>query len=102
MPTRIYQLTTAPTDLLGATTTDIDGVALDLQQGSTYTGRFSALDAQGVMKFLAVATGTTVDPGDRATPLRSFEDMVIKPVQGEEIVVWSDSAGFLAINSTGT
>ena len=96
MPTQIYRLTAAPTNLIGAL--DIDGMALDLQTGQTYTGRYTAVDVQGVMKFKAVVSGTTVAPEDRATPLRSYEDAVIKPVAGEDIVVWSESNGFLAIN----
>ena len=96
MPTQIFMLSTAPTNLVGAT--DIDGLALSLENGKTYSARYTATDVQGVMKYLVVPTGTQVTPAARATMIRSFEDVIIKPVATEDLVFWSESNGFLAIN----
>ena len=77
MPTQIYQLTTAPVNLIGAN--DIDGNPLSLAVGSRYQGRFVALDPQGVLKVLEIADGTAVPASATALPVRTYEDLIIVP-----------------------
>ena len=96
MPTQIYAVTPTPVDLLAAN--DIDGQPLDLQIGKRYSGRYSAVGPQSILKFLAVASGTTVTADSPATPVQVFEDIIIVPLQGEELYVWGDNDGQIAIN----
>jgi hypothetical protein len=98
MPTQIYRLTEAPTNLIGAT--DINGDLLDLQPGRTYSARYTALGQQLILKLLAVNSGTAVDVDDVALPVRTFEDLILKPKAGEDLVCWGEDGGLLVINPT--
>ena len=97
MPTKIYIVTDAPVNLLAAS--DIDGQPLDLQVGKQYQGRYTAVGVQSVLKALDVLDGTPVTASDPALPVRNYEDLVIVPVTGQSIFVWSErGGGQLAIN----
>ena len=96
MPTQIYVVTDTPADLLAAN--DVDGQPLSLEVGKRYSGRYTAVGPQSILKFLAVASGTTVTADSPATPLQVFEDIIIVPLQGEEIYVWGENDGQIAIN----
>ena len=96
MPTRIYVVTDTPVDLLAAN--DVDGQPLDLQIGKRYTGRFTALGPQSILKVLEVVQGTAVVAATPALPIQIFEDVVIIPATGQNIFVWSEDGGQLVIN----
>ena len=97
MPTRIYEVTTAPVNLLVAL--DVDGLPLGLQIGKHYTGRYTAIGPQSILKALEVAVGAAVTANSPALPVRVFEDLTIIPVTGQEIFVWSElGGGQLVIN----
>ena len=96
MPTKIYALTDIPINLLAAN--DLDGQPLDLQIGKKYVGRYTALGPQSILKSLEVATGTPVTSASPALPVRVFEDLVIIPVTGQTVFVWSEDGGLLVIN----
>ena len=89
MPTQIYRLTEAPTNLIGAS--DINGVALDLQVGKTYQGRFVAVGVQSILKMVEAPDGTTVAASDPALPVRIFEDVILIPKAGMAIFAWSEN-----------
>ena len=47
MPTRIYEVTDAPVNLLAAL--DVDGQPLDLEIGKRYVGRYTAIGPQNIL-----------------------------------------------------
>ena len=97
MPTRIYVVTDSPVNLLSAV--DIDGQPLDLRIGKRYTGRYTAIGVQSILKAVEVADGTAVFAESPALPVRTFEDMAIIPATGQSIFVWSElGGGHLVIN----
>ena len=96
MPTKIYEMTNAPVNLLAAL--DVDGLPLDLQTGKQYTGRYTAVGPQSILKALEVAVGAAVTANSPALPVRVFEDLMIFPVSGQAIFVWSERSGQLVIN----
>ena len=100
MPTQIYRLSTSPVDLLAAS--DIDGNALSLAVGKTYQCRFVGLQVQAICKVLEVATGTQVAASDDALPIRIYEDLIIAPISGQSVFVWSEDGGTLVINDLPT
>ena len=100
MPTRIYQITDSPVNLL--TANDVDGNPLDLQIGKHYSGRYTAIGPQSILKVLEVADGTPVGVNSPALPVRVFEDCQILPVAGQSIFAWSErGGGQLVINDMG-
>ena len=102
MPTKIYAVTPSPVDLTSALTTDAEGDPLALTIGQTYQCRFQATNPQATLKILEAPMGSTVTAASPALRVRSFEDVVIKPVSGESIFVWSEDGGsLLIINDTG-
>ena len=96
MATQIYAVTESPVDLLAAN--GIDGQPLDLQIGMRYSGRYTAVGPQSILKVLEVADGTAVTTVSPALPVRVFEDVTIIPATGQAIFVWSDGDGQLVIN----
>ena len=96
MATRIYAVTATPVDLLVAS--DIDGDPLSLAAGATYSGRYQSVGAQSTMKVVEAATGTTLTAASPALRVRSYEDVVIKPVSGQGVFVWAEDDGLLIIN----
>ena len=96
MPTQIYQVTSAPVNLIGAA--DINGDPLALEVGKTYQARFVAIGVQSILKALEVAHGTPAFTASPALPVRVFEDLVISPKAGLSIFVWSEDAGTMVIN----
>ena len=91
MPTQIFEVGDSPVNLL--TASGIDGQPLDLQIGKRYTGRYTAIGPQSVLKALEVADGTPVTSSSPALPVRVFEDLLIFPVAGQAIFVWSERGG---------
>ena len=91
MPTKIYQLTAEPVNLIGAA--DIDGDPLDLTVGRSYVGRFQASQVQALLKIREAPDGTALTSSSQALLVRRFEDVVIVPASGEGIFVWSEAAG---------
>ena len=91
MPTRIFEVTNAPVNLLVAL--DVDGLPLGLQIGKQYTGRYTAIGPQSILKALEVAVGAAVTANSPALPVRVFEDLFIFPVTGQAIFVWSERGG---------
>ena len=99
MPTRIFEVSAAPVNLL--TANDLEGNPLDLQVGSTYSGRYVAVGPQSILKMVEAPTGTVVTAGDPALPVRIFEDVVIVPKTGMAIFAWSENdLSQLIINDT--
>ena len=97
MPTQIYLVTDEPVNLLSAV--DVEGQPLGLQVGKQYTARYTAVGPQSILKALEVADGTPVISSSPALPVRVYEDLVINPVSGQSIFVWSErGGGQLAIN----
>ena len=98
MPTKILEITDAPVDLL--TALDVDGIPLGLQVGQQYTGRYTAVGPQSILKALEVevGVGAQVTANSPALPVRVFEDLLIIPVSGQAIFVWSERSGQLVIN----
>ena len=47
MPTRIFEVSAAPVNLLAAN--DLEGNPLDLQVGSTYSARYVAVGPQSIL-----------------------------------------------------
>jgi hypothetical protein len=98
MPTQVYEVTAAPVNLIGAT--GVDGAALSLEVGKTYSGRFVAIGVQSILKMVEAPDGTTVAASDPALPVRIFEDVTIVPKTGMAIFAWSeDQESQLIINA---
>ena len=95
MPTQIFQVTDSPVNLLAAV--DVEGQPLDLRIGKRYTGRYTTIGPQSVLKALEVADGTAVTADKPALLVRVFEDLTIIPSTGQSIVVWSERAGGLLV-----
>ena len=99
MPTRIFEVSAAPVNLLAAN--DLEGNPLDLQVGTTYSGRYVAVGPQSILKMVEAPTGTVVTAGDPALPVRVYEDLTIIPKTGMAIFAWSENhSSQLIINST--
>ena len=98
MPTRIFECTVAPADITDAGTLDINGQPLALEDGKRYAGRYYAIPSTALMFVRSTPDGETVNAGDAATPIRVFEDLIVQPISGESVWVWSEKNGQLSLN----
>ena len=94
--TMVYSVPTSPANLLvGAV--DINGDAIVLSVGKTYSAQFQGVGPQRLLRVLEVADGTAVAASDPALLVRVMEDVVLVPVSGFGIFLWTERPGALLV-----